>query len=255
MATSRSRRPCSGPRSDGADDGIRTRDPHLGKVFRAPRRPAATRESPGQGVRPVTSGIAKSGPSHTVRGTDVGRNAGGESPRAPSRGAHAGAFDGQPLAPPTPDTTRSRARSFGSEDPASRQRPPTTGSRRSRDRRELDLDPDSVALSPGHASAKRGHVVITDGDPVASVRIEGGVGRSRPLRDPALDDEVSPNLVRVVAQVEPPPTCHDRDPIEALGTERGLVQPLRAARPWGSLPDGGLYAAETPRRARARSTA
>ena len=69
------------------------------------------------------------------------------------------------------------------------------------DEAEFELHPDLVSVATGDSSANRWLFVVTDGDPVARLRIECLIGQSRAVADPGLDHEVRANRCGVVPQV------------------------------------------------------
>lgn len=70
-----------------------------------------------------------------------------------------------------------------------------------RGRRQLDLYPDPVAVATSDPALKWRALIVPYSEGLARLRIEPGIVGARALRDPALDNEVWTDIVRIKAQV------------------------------------------------------
>lgn len=66
---------------------------------------------------------------------------------------------------------------------------------------DIELGPHAVAVPADDPTAYGRFLIVADGQPIAGLRVEGGVGGPRAVRDPALDNEVRPDSRRVVSPV------------------------------------------------------
>lgn len=70
------------------------------------------------------------------------------------------------------------------------------------DRRQVDLDPDTVPLSSDHAAAEGRLFVVAERHDVRWLRVEAGIICPGSVRNPAFDHQVATDFVGVVAKVE-----------------------------------------------------
>ena len=65
----------------------------------------------------------------------------------------------------------------------------------------IDLDPDPDAVTANDPSSVGGFLVVAEGDLVRGLGVKAGVVRAGAVRDPALDDQIPPDLIGVVSKV------------------------------------------------------